>query len=155
MAQSQVDKRAARLVPLNDPSNAFNFHFALQPNQITHFAPNVFRRKYSANYAVVPIALSDHSPREFRANNATELSIEFEIVGDRQVDVERSLKQLRGFMRKDRRTGEPPDMVFSLGSKQWTIRIDSMEHDPRLWNVEANEQRVRVLLQAHTTEWER
>ncbi len=152
---ASLSKRAARLSPLNDSSNIFNFHFELQPDNITHLAPNVFKRRYTSNYAAVPIALSDHAPREFRANNPTELTLEFEIVGAKQLAVERSLKQLRGFLRKDRRTGEPPDMVLVIGDKQWTVRIDTMEHVPRLWNAEANEQRVHVSMNMHTQEWER
>src|SRR6185369_9314115 len=103
----------------------------------------------------VPIALSDHTPREFKANNATDLTVEFEIVGDGQRDVETSLAKLRKFMRKDRRTGEPPDMVFVMGQKQWVVRIDRMTQQPRLWNPNTGEQRVHVSLQMHTVEWER
>jgi hypothetical protein len=103
----------------------------------------------------VPIALSDHSPREFRSTNATEISIEFEIVAPGQSDVEPSLAKLRKFMRKDRRTGEPPDLVLVMGTKQWTVRIDNMEHTPKIWNPSTGESRVHVVLQMHTIEWER
>jgi hypothetical protein len=146
----------ARLGPLQgEPGSDFIFDFDLKKNAITHLAPNMFRRTYAATYAPVPIALSDHAPREFRSNNATDLSIEFEIVGDGQRDVETSLAKLRKFMRKDRRTGEPPDLVFVMGQKQWTVRIDRMEHTPKLWNPTTNEQRVHVAMQMHTLEWEK
>ena len=146
----------ARLGPLQgDPGSDFIFDFDLKKNAITNLAPNVFRRTYGATYAPVPIALSDHSPREFRSNNATDLSIEFEIVGDGQRDVEASLAKLRKFMRKDRRTGEPPDLVFVMGQKQWTVRIDHMEHAPKLWNPSTGAQRAHVSMQMHTLEWER
>jgi hypothetical protein len=146
----------ARLGPLQgDPGSDFIFHFDLQKNSITNLAPNTFRRTYGATYAPVPIALSDHAPREFRNNNATDMSIEFEVVGDGQRDVEQSLSKLRKFMRKDKRTGEPPDLVLVMGQKSWTVRIDRMEMTPRLWNPTTNEQRVHVTLQMHTLEWER
>jgi hypothetical protein len=146
----------ARLGPLQgEPGSDFIFHFDVQKNAVTHLAPNQFRRVYAANYAPVSIALSDHAPREFHNTNATELTIEFEIVGDGQRDVENSLAKLRKFMRKDRRTSEPPDMVFVMGQKQWTVRIDRMEHTPRLWNPNTGEQRVHVMIQMHTLEWEK
>lgn len=151
----------ARLGPLQgDPGSDFIFHFDFQQNAITNFAPNVFHRRYTATYAPVPIALSDHTPREFRATNATDLNIEFEIVGaggqkDGQKDVEASLSKLRKFMRKDKRTGEPPDLVFVMGQKQWTVRIDSMDHTPKLWNADTNEVRVHVAMTMHTVEWEK
>jgi len=146
----------ARLGLLQKGSESdFTFDFALNKNGITHLAPNVFRRTYGATYAPVPIALSDHAPREFRSNNATDLTIEFEIVGDGQMDVELSLAKLRRFMRKDPRTHEPPDLVFVMGQKQWTVRIDHMEHTPKLWNPNTGEQRVHVSMQMHTLEWER
>jgi hypothetical protein len=146
----------ARLGPLQgEPGSDFIFHFSLNKNGITHLAPNSFRRRYASQYAEVPIALSDHAPREFKSNRATELSLEFEIVGDGQLDVEASLAKLRKFMRKDRRTGEPPDLVLVMGKKSWTVRLDNMEHAPRLWNQDTNEQRVHVTLQMHTVEWER
>lgn len=146
----------ARLGPLQgEPGSDFIFHFDLQKNAITHLAPNQFSRTYSSTYAPVPIALSDHTPREFKSTNATDMTVEFEIVGDGQRDVETSLAKLRKFMRKDRRTGEPPIMVFVMGQKQWTVRIDRMVHQPRLWNPSTGEQRVHVSLQMHTEEWER
>jgi len=146
----------ARLGPLNgEPGSDFIFHFDLQKDSITHFAPNQFQRTYSSTYAPVPIALSDHTPREFKSTNATDMQVEFEIVGAGQRDVESSLSKLRGFMRKDKRTGEPPDMVFVMGQKQWTVRIDRMVHQPRLWNPNTGEQRVHVTMQMHTVEWER
>lgn len=147
----------ARLGPLRSaaPGEDFIFHFDLQRNSVSHLAPSAFKRVYAATYAPVPIALSDHTPREFRATSATDLQIEFDIVGDGQLDVERSLKKLRGFMRKDRRTGEPPDLIFVLGAKQWSVRIDRMEQTPKLWNPDTGEQRVHVVLQMHTLEWER
>jgi hypothetical protein len=146
----------ARLGPLQgEPGSDFIFHFDLQKNAITHLAPNQFSRTYSSTYAPVPIALSDHTPREFKSTNATDMTVEFEIVGDGQRDVETSLAKLRKFMRKDRRTGEPPIMVFFMGQKQWTVRIDRMVHQPRLWNPSTGEQRVHVSLQMHTEEWER
>jgi hypothetical protein len=146
----------ARLGPLQgEPGSDFIFHFDLQKNAVTHLAPNQFQRTYSSTYAPVPIALSDHTPREFKATNATDMTVEFEIVGDGQRDVETSLAKLRKYMRKDRRTGEPPVMVFVMGQKQWTVRIDRMVHQPRLWNQSTGEQRVHVSLQMHTVEWER
>jgi hypothetical protein len=146
----------ARLGPLQgEPGGDFIFHFDLQKNAVTHLAPNQFQRVYSSTYAPVPIALSDHTPREFKATNATDLTVEFEIVGDGQRDVETSLAKLRKYMRKDRRTGEPPIMVFVMGQKQWTVRIDRMTMQPRLWNANTGEQRVHVSLQMHTVEWER
>lgn len=146
----------ARLGPLHgEDGGDFVFHFKIIKNGITHLAPNIFRRKYSAQYAPVAIALSDHAPREFKANNATELTLEFEIVADAQLDCEASLSKLRGFMRKDKRTGEPRDMILVIGKKQWTVRIDNMDHAPRLWNPDTNEQRVHVTLAMHTVEWEK
>lgn len=146
----------ARLGPLQgEPGSDFIFNFDLQRNAISHLAPSAFTRTYSSTYAPVPIALSDHTPREFKANNATDMTIEFEIIGDGQRDVEQSLAKLRKFMRKDKRTGEPPDMVFVMGQKQWTVRIDRMQMVPRLWNPSTGEQRVHVSLAMHTVEWER
>lgn len=146
----------ARLGPLNgEPGSDFIFHFDLQKDAITHLAPNQFQRTYASTYAPVPIALSDHSPREFKSTNATDMQIEFEIVGAGQRDVETSLAKLRKFIRKDKRTGEPPDMVFVMGQKQWTVRIDRMVHTPKLWNPNTGEQRVHVTMQMHTVEWEK
>lgn len=147
----------ARLGPLQSEEGGadFIFHFKLNKDGITHLAPNIFKRKYSAQYAPVPIALSDHTPQEFRANSATQLSIEFEIVADGQRDCEASLSKLRKFMRKDRRTGQPPDLLFVMGKKQWAVRIESMDHTPRLWNPDTNEQRVHVTINMHTLEWEK
>lgn len=147
----------ARLGPLQSgaPGSDFIFHFELQKNQTTHLAPSVFRRKYAAQYSLVPIAQSDHMPREFRSTSATDITIEFEIVGAGQKDVEASLAKLRKFMRKDKRTGEPPDLLFVMGQKSWPVRIDSMDHVPRLWNPDTNELRVHVVMTMHTLSWER
>ena len=146
----------ARLGPLQgEPGSDFIFHFQLQQNAVTHLAPNIFKRHYGATYAPVPIALSDHVPREFRSTNATELTIEFEIIAPGQQDCEPSLSKLRKFMRKDKRTGEPPDLVLVIGKKSWSVRIETMDHTPKLWNPDTNESRVHVFMTLHTLEWER
>lgn len=133
----------------------FVFDFELKRRGVTHLAPNVFSRDYSATYSPVPIAQSDHTPREFRATNAADISIEFMIVGDGQLDVEASLSKLRRFMRKDKRTGQPPNLILVMGKKSWLVQIDKMKHTPKLWNSEINEQQVHVSIQFHTVEWEK
>lgn len=144
-----------RIGPL-DPNNGedFFFDFAIKPNATTRLAPKSMMRTYSALYAPSPVAVSDHIPEEWRANNSTKIQIEFEIVGTQQLDVESELRRLRKFMRKDRRTGEPIDLVLVLGQKSWTVRIDNMAHTPTLWNENTNEQRCKVSMQFHTQRWE-
>jgi hypothetical protein len=143
------------LAQTDKASEDFIFHSAIQSGAPTHFLSPDFKRKHSTAYTVVPIAQSDHTPREFRANNAGELSVNIEIFGDRNIDVEPSLAKLRGYMRKDKRTGEPPDLVLVVGKKSWTVRIDSIEFSPKLWNDKLDEQRVHVALQLHTVAWEK
>lgn len=123
---------------------------------VFNLAPSVFRRRYTTTYAPVAIALSEHTPREFRSINAADLNIEFDVVGlSNEDDVDITLAKLRKFIRKDKRTGEPPDLVFQVGPKSWTVRIDTMEIGPKLWNKDGGEQRVHVTLQMHTIEWEK
>lgn len=148
------DPRAGRLAVLDDPNTDFPFHFTLQANNISHLAPNVFKRRNLTNYATTGVALSALQPREFRAISAVELTIEFEIVGAGQLSVVPSLRKLYKLAAKDRRTGEPPDVIFELGSRSWVVRIDSIEEVPRLWNNNADEQRVHIVMQMHTVQKE-
>jgi hypothetical protein len=147
---------AARIKPINASSTVedFIFDFAVRRGGITRLAPKTIRRTYSALYVDVPLALADHSPKEWKANAPIDIPIEFEIVGEQQNGVDTELRKLRKFMRKDRRTGEPPDLLLIIGTKQWTVRLNRMEVQPVLWNENTEEQRVKVQLNFHTTEQE-
>lgn len=135
-------------------SDDFNFTFSYQSDQVSQFAPHKVSRETTANYVPVPVALADHIPEEWKGNNPVQSQIEFEVVGDRQRSVEASLRKLRKFIRKDQRSGEPPDLIFVLGNRSWKCRMHRMHEEVILWNDQANEQRVRVQLTLHTIEWE-
>lgn len=146
----------ARLGPLqvNDSTQDFIFSFAQNPNGVTQLAPNSFQRSYSANYVPVPVAQADHLPEEWKSNNPGELALEFEIIAPKQLEISKSLRKLRAFMRKDRRTGVPPTLILVMGSRQWTcVMIRLVEH-PTLWNKDTEEQRARISITLHTSAWE-
>ena len=144
----------AKIGLLNNKSSSddFVFDFSLNRDATTRLAPHHQRRSYSNVYVPVPLALSHHAPDEWKANNPIEFGIEFEIVGDGQRNVTADLNKLRKFMRKDKRTGEPPDLVFETGSVFWKVRIHRMDVTPVLWNEKGEEQRVKVSLTMRTTE---
>ncbi len=145
----------AKLGPVDGTSaDDFIFDFSLKNGEVTRLAPHHVRRTYSAVYAPVPVALTEHAPEEWKANNPIEIPIEFELVGTQQKDVDGELRKLRRFMKKSRKTGEPPDLLFVMGSKRWTVRIHRMEVTPTLWNDQTNEQRAKVSLTLHTTQAE-
>lgn len=135
-------------------SDDFVWNFAYQRDAVSQFAPHKLSRETVANYVPVPVALSDHMPEEWKGNSAVQIPIEFEIVGDKQRDVNTALRKLRKFIRKDRKTGEPPDLIFVLGNRSWKCRLHRMHEEVVMWNQDANEQRVRVQLTLHTIEWE-
>lgn len=134
----------------------FSFVFAVdRSGVVNNLAPNSIERTRSATYVAVPVALSDHTPDEWKANNPTDITISFEIVGTRQISVDSELRKLRKFMsKKSGDNGEPPDLVFVLGSKSWKVRIHRMTEKPTLWNDDANEQRVKVSVTMRTIDLE-
>lgn len=142
----------ARLVPLdiNSPLKEYIFGFTAQRNVANRLAPNHVSRRYSNTYVSVPIALADHVPEEWKSTNATVLNVEFEIYGDGQASIDAEERILRKFMRKERRTGEPPDLLFQMGSKVWKCRLHDMTVTVTLWNEQTDEQRAKVVLMLHT-----
>lgn len=149
---------SARLGPVNgDASEDLNFAFTLNAdrNAVTVLAPNRVTRMYSSVYVPVPVALSDHAPDEWKSNNPTDHNVEFEIYANGSATAEAPLRKLRKFMRKDRRTGEPPDLIFTLnGSDVHTVRIHRMTVAPTLWSATQDEQRVKVTLTLRSLDWE-
>lgn len=145
----------ARLGPLavNDGED-FIFTFVQDPNGVSQLAPNSFTRSYAANYVQVPVAQADHLPEEWKSNNPGELALDCEIVGGKQLDIARSLRRLRKYMRKDRRTGEPPYLVLVVGQRQWTCRLVRLTEHPVLWNADTAEIRAKISMTLHTTKWE-
>lgn len=145
----------ARLGPLAvDDGEDFIFTFTQDPNGVSQLAPNSFQRTHTANYVPVPVAQADHVPEEWKSNNPGELSLECEIIGAKNSDVVRSLRRLRSFMRKDRRTGVPPLLVLVLGQRQWTCVLVRLVEHPVLWSPDTAETRVKISMTLHTAKWE-
>jgi hypothetical protein len=145
----------ARLGPLNiDDGEDYIFVFAQSANAVSQLAPNDMQRRYSAILVPVPIAQADHLPEEWKGNNPGEITFEHEIIAPKNLDISRSLRRLRKFMRKDRRTGEPPLLVFVMGQRQWTCRMVSLLEHPKLWSEDTAELRARISITRHTTKWE-
>lgn len=145
----------ARLGPL-DPNGGedFIFTFAQSNDFVNQLAPNQFQRSYSANYVPVPVAQSDHLPEEWKSNNPGELSLECEIIAPKQLDITRSLRRLRNFMRKDRRTGVPPLLILVMGKRQWTCYLLRLVEHPTMWTADTEEQRAKITMTLHTAKWE-
>lgn len=145
----------ARLGPLNlDDGEDYIFDFTQKANSVSQLAPNDMQRRYSAILVPVPVAQADMVPEEWKGNNPGEITFEHEIIAPRGFDVARSLRRLRKFMRKDRRTGEPPLLVFVMGQRQWTCRMVNLLEHPKLWSEDTAEIRARVSITLHTTKWE-
>lgn len=147
----------ARLGPLNvNDGEDYIFDFTQRATGVTQLAPKEMQRRYSAILVMVPVANADMVPEEWKGNNPGEITFEHEIVATRGSDNTRSLRRLRKFMRKDRRTGEPPLLVFVMGQQQWTCRMVNMTNNvsPGGWNEDTAEIRTRVSITLHTTKWE-
>lgn len=151
MASATANNASARigLLKPDGVTSDFVFDFVVNRDGISRLAPNSNRRVYAANYAPVPLAQSDHTPKEWKSNNPTEINVSFEIVGSGQREIDSELRKLRKFMRKTK-TGQPPDLLYVVGKKQWSIRIERLEVTPVLWTEGADEQRVKVQLFMHT-----
>lgn len=145
-----------RIAPLDTRSGLetlyFRFSLPITPNDgAVTLAPHSFRRTYAANYVPVQVALSSHLPEEWRSNAPVVMPIEFEVISQKKQTIDGELRKLRRMMKKDARTGEPPDLVFVMGVKQWTVRIFTMDVTPTVWNQQLDEVRARVTLTFHTT----
>ncbi len=139
----------------------------LGPNKGTQREDLIFRlnpermpRRYSAVYAPVPVARQDYNPQYpvanpppvwWTRNNAEHISVEFLLVSERNLgeggrtDVEAEILQLERFRFNDR-TGEPPDLIWSVGARNDTVRIESMQIDPRVWTPELKIEQAHVTL---------
>lgn len=147
----------ARIGPVNGKASddfLFQFKLSTDRNGVAALAPNRIQRNFAAVYAPVPTAFGDQNPEEWKANSAGEITLDFEIVGNGQTAVTNTVRKLRKFMRKDRRSGEPPDLIFAIGSQHWTVRIHRLSESPVLWNSDTDESRVKVTATLHTTSWD-
>jgi len=147
----------ARIGPVKGKASddfLFQFKLSADRNGVAALAPNSIQRNFAAVYAPVPIAFGDQSPEEWKANNAGEITLEFEIVGNGQMSVLNTVRKLRKLMRKDSRSGEPPDLVFAIGSQHWIVRIHRLSEKPVLWNSDTDESRTRVTVTLHTKSWD-
>lgn len=147
----------ARIGPLNGSASddfIFQFQLSTQTGGVAQLAPHRIQRNFAAVYAPVPVAFGDQTPEEWKANSPAEITLEFEIVGNGQTAVTANLRKLRKFMRKDRRSGEPPDLVFAIGSQHWVCRLHRLSESPVMWNPDTDETRTRVTATLHSKSWD-
>ncbi|HJU22838.1 MAG TPA: hypothetical protein VJ891_10045 [Casimicrobiaceae bacterium] len=141
-----------RLGPVQGTS-ADDVIFALNPDRIP--------REYGAVYAQVPIAGADYAPSSpvsnpppvaWVRNQADRIHADVLLVapkilnGSGPDDVESDIRKLEIFRFKDR-SGEPPDLVFTVGPRSDRVRLERMQVDPKIWTEDLRIQQARVTLE--------
>lgn len=113
--------------------------------------PRSIERAYTSRYADVPLARHDGNPNElgqlseWSGNGADKLTIDFALYRtDNDKDVEAELTKIDRMRRKDRRTGEPPDMIFVFGQVSDAVRVEAVNLSEKLWSEDGRRQHVDV-----------
>lgn len=160
MADStQIRKAKLKLLKSSNPDD--ELIFPLNPDEV--------QRSHGPRYAEAPIAGADYSPVfapgvpppfQWISNRAEEIRIGFLLVpslvmtvvtssfgfGSQDLDVETELAKLDRFMRRDGKTGEPPDLVFTFGDRIDRVRIWSKDVVEKLWTAQLKVQKAQVHL---------
>lgn len=144
--QQQGNVTAGRLGPFRGSSDE---------DLVFQFNPSSIDSEETPQYAANMAALTDYGdpnysgppPSQWVRNPPEMLSLELLLheTGDR--DVERSLQRIDGFLRKDARSGEPRDLVFSFGRRHLRVRIRSKRVHATLYTNDLRVQSALVRLQ--------
>ena len=149
----------ARLGPVSGTSND-DLIFELNPERV--------RRTVAERYADSPVAGADYAsdyqgpaPFQWIANRPEEIRIEFWLIprflirkdANRALttalqidDVMEEMAKIDGWRKRDRSTGEPPDLVFTMGPRSDRVRIFEREYDEKLYTPDLRVQQCQVSL---------
>ncbi len=111
--------KATGVLKLAQRGQIEDLKFALNPAEV--------RYSYSTQYAQSLASLTDYGgsyngprPLEWVRNPPDQITFELVLYADspdKADAVEDDIKKLRGFMRKEARSGEPPDLIFRYGAQ--------------------------------------
>lgn len=121
--------------------------------------PEKTSEEHGANYAEVGIAGADWrtggagypQPVEWTRNRPSRKDADLLLYSAPQhegqsPDIERELAQLEAFLKKDRATGEPPDLIYQEGKRYDVVRLERITVDPLLYTPDLRRTQARVRL---------
>lgn len=122
----------------SDP--AIDFTFPMNPSSIKRSRRATYADIALAGYDAAPDSAGD--PFHWTGAKMGAIDIEFLLYADGKGDAEGWIATIERMMLRYGSTGEPPDMLFIEGSKQDTVRVESVEWNPIRWTPELKRQMV-------------